>query len=115
MTNREFLTVVANAEVSAEVREFALESLAKMDARNAKRSSKPSKVALANAPLKEAILAYLTEKGSAVASAVGADLQMTTQKASALMRQMVEDGVLTVADVKIPKKGVQKSYSVKAE
>ena len=58
MTNREFLTVVANAEVSAEVKEFALESLAKMDARNAKRSSKPSKTALANAPLKEAILAF---------------------------------------------------------
>ena len=115
MTNREFFTAIVNANINDEVVAHAMAEIEKLDARNAKRSSKPSKTAIANAPLKEAILAYLTEKGSAVASVVGTDLQMTTQKASALLRQMVEDGTLTVADVKIPKKGLQKSYSVKAE
>lgn len=112
MTNREFLTVVANAEVSAEVKEFALESLAKMDARNAKRSSKPSKTAIANEPVKKAIVEFLGEHKNALASEVGAGLEITTQKASALLRQLVADGLVTVADVKIPKKGQMKAYSV---
>lgn len=113
MTNREFFSAILNADVSAELKDFATAAIEKLDARNAHRSSRPSKTAVANLPLKEAIVAHLTGKEPTVASAIGAELGMTTQKASALCRQLVADGTLTVTEVKLPKKGVQKAYAVR--
>lgn len=118
MTSRDFFTAIASNEaISAELRTYAEDAIAKLDAKNAKRSSKPSKVQIANEPIKTAIVDYLTANGQMVASDLATALTteespVTTQKVSALCRQLVADGVLTVADVKIPKKGSVKAYSV---
>ena len=118
MTSRDFFTAIAaNEAVSADLREYATEQIVKLDAKNAKRSSKPSKTQLANEPIKAAILAYLTEKGTAetapdIAGALAAEgTPVTTQKVSALCRQLVADGVLEQTEVKVPKKKPQKAYS----
>ena len=112
MTNREFYTAIMNGTMTDEVKSHAAEAIAKLDERNQKRSSKPSKTQLENEPVKTAIIDYLTVHGGAVAADIAAEVDITTQKASALCRQLVESGRLTVEEVKIPKKGKCKKYSV---
>ena len=46
------------------------------------------------------------------ASDVATELGVTPQKASALLRQVVAEGKATVTDVKVPKKGAQKGYTL---
>lgn len=112
MTNREFYTAIINGSMTDEVKTHATEALAKLDERNQKRSSKPSKAQLENEPIKTTIIDYLTAHGGAVAADIAAEVDITTQKASALCRQLVESGRLTVEEVKIPKKGKCKKYSI---
>lgn len=113
MTNREFFTAIAsNTTLSAELIEFAKEAINKLDKRNASRSSKPSKTALANAPIKASIVKYVTTHANALASEVAEACEISTQKASNLCRQLVEDNTFTVCEVKVPKKGKLKGYSL---
>lgn len=109
MTNREFFTAISTASVSDELKAFALDSIAKLDARNEKRTSKPSKTALANEPIKASILELLAN-GAKVASEIGATLEISTNKASALCVQLAKEGKVIASEVKIPKKGAVKSY-----
>lgn len=110
MTNREFLTNVANGIINDETISFAENSLAKLDATNAARKNKPSKKAIENAPIMEAIENALTNEyvtATVIAEAQGISVQL----ASALCRKLVAEGRASVTEVKVPKKGVQKGYS----
>jgi hypothetical protein len=108
MTNREFYTAIVNGTFNEEVIAHATEAIAKLDARNASRASKPSKTALANEPIKAKILEVLTTEPK-VASEVAELVGISVQKASALLRQI--EG-LEVSEVKIPKKGKMKGYAL---
>ena len=113
MTNREFFTAIANSDLNDELKAFATEAIAKLDERNAKRASKPSKKSLENIPIRAHSAGFLEEnEGSHLASEIASVLELSTQKVSALCRQMVADGVLTVEDVKVKGKGTQKAYSL---
>ena len=118
MTKREFLNEViavidGTSEVDVlELKEFAKAEIVKLDERNASRSSKPTKTQIENEPIKEKILEVLSTGERMVASAIAERLEISTQKASALCRQLVESKQLKVEDVKIPKKGKQKAYMV---
>ena len=112
MTQREFFTAIVTSEVSDELKAFATEAIEKLDARNAKRASKPSKKSLENEPIKEAIANHLIDGEGHLASEIASSLEISVSKASALCRQMVADGVLTVEDTKVKGKGTQKSYSL---
>lgn len=108
MTRREMFEAIVNGNVTDEVVAMAQNELVKMDERNARRKNKPTKNALANEPIKAQILEVLTDTpmvASAVAEAVG----ITTQKASALLRQI--DG-LTVTEVKVKGRGKVKGYAL---
>ena len=112
MTNREFFTAIANAEnLSAELVEFATNAIAKMDEANEKRKNKPSKTALENAPIIEALTNALTSDPQTAAD-LAAVVGISTQKASSLLRQMVTNGVAVSTDIKVPKKGTCKGYSL---
>ena len=111
MTKREFLEKVIAME-NDELTEFAKSEIEKMDARNAKRAHTPSKKAKENEPIKANIADFLADKDFTVASVIAEGLEISTQKASALCRQMVNDGALTVTDVKVKGKGTQKGYKV---
>ena len=111
MTNREFYTMVANGTLTEEVIAKANEEIVKLDERNAKRASKPSKKSLENEPIKAKIVEFLAS-GSHLASEIASGCEISTSKASALCRQLVESGSLTVCDVKVKGKGTQKSYSL---
>lgn len=118
MTKREFLNEViavidGTSEVNViELKEFAKAEIAKLDERNASRSSKPTKTQIENEPIKEKILEILSTGERMVASAIAEKVEISTQKASALCRQLVESGKLSVEEVKIPKKGKQKAYHI---
>lgn len=105
MTRREIYNAVLNGNTSEEVLNWFRAELSKMDTANEKRKTQPSKKDKENQPIKDSIFALLSEKGPMVASAIGEALEISTSKASALCRQMVEDGRLSVAEVKSPKKG----------
>ena len=111
MTNREFYTAIVNGTLTEDVIAKAHEEIEKLDARNAKRSAKPSKKSLENAPIKESIAEFLAD-GSHLASEIAKGLDLSVSKVSALCRQLVGDGILTVEDVKVKGKGTQKSYSL---
>ena len=118
MTKREFFNEViavidGTSEVNVlELKEFAKAEIVKLDERNANRSSKPTKTQIENEPIKEKILEVLSTGERMVASAIAERLEISTQKVSALCRQLVESKKLKVEDVKIPKKGKQKAYMV---
>ena len=120
MTKREFLNEViavidGTSEVNVlELKEFAKAEIVKLDERNANRSAKPTKAQIENKSIKEKILEVLSIEERMVASAIAKRLEISTQKVSALCRQLVESKKLKVEDVKIPKKGKQKAYMVNA-
>ena len=113
MTNREFFTNVSNGIINDEMIEHAKAALNKIDEANEKRKNKPSKTAVANEP----ILAQITETLSATpitASDIAVSCGISTQKASALLRQLVASGVAVQSEVKLPKKGTVKAYAIAA-
>ena len=112
MTNREFLNAIANDETLAtEIRDHATAEIAKMDAANEKRKNKVSKKAEENAPLIAQIVDTILGTEAKTASDVAAELGVSVQKASSLLRTIVANGQAVATDVKIPKKGTQKAYT----
>lgn len=117
MTNREFLTAIANSSLSDELTAYAAEQIIKLDMRNAarkeKQSSKPSKTAIENEPIKASIMEFLSAQSEPmIAADIAENVNITTAKASSLLRQLVNDGKVIKSEVKIPKKGKVNGYSI---
>ncbi len=106
MTQRDFYNAVINANINEEMTLFATEAIAKLDARNAKRSSTPSKAQIANEPIVKAIRDILTDEPM-LASKIAELCGISVNKASALAKKV--DGV-QIVDVKVKGKGTQKGY-----
>ena len=112
MTKREFFEQVQNGVITEEMQAFAAKEITAMDERNAKRSTKPNAKQIENEAIKEKIIEAFTGKSKALASAIGEAMGISTNKASALCRQLVAENRMTVEEVKVPKKGMQKAYTV---
>lgn len=107
MTKREMFTEIANGNITEEIIEMAKNEIVKMDERNAKRKNSPSKKSVENEPIKARIIEVLTDTPQS-ASEIATKVEISTQKASALLRQI--DG-LTVTEIKVKGKGKVKGYS----
>lgn len=96
MTQKDFFNEIIKVAQDAgreDIVEFAEGRIAVLDKKTANR--KPSKTQAENADLKEKIAAVLTADGQTVTdiiAALGID-GLSNQKVSALLRQMVADGV----------------------
>lgn len=89
MTNREFFNAIINSEVSADLKAHAENEIAKLDARNAKRASTPTKTQKENAPLIEAVREYLEKATEPMCSAEIAEaLELTSNKVAALLKNI---------------------------
>ena len=108
MTKREMFEAIINGNVNAEVIEMAKSEIIKMDEKNAKRKNSPSKTAIANEPIKAKIKEVLTHEPQS-ASEVAEKVEISTQKASALLRQI--EG-LEVSEIKVKGKGKVKGYAL---
>ena len=116
MTKREFYTAIMKGEIDEQVKLFATEELEKMDAVNEKRRNTLSKKAQENQPLLQQITDEILTEEPKTATDVAAILEVYVQKASGLLRRLVEDGKAVKVDVKIKGKGTQKGYTkVEAE
>ena len=125
MTNREFFTAIVtlvnegidaiDATVLQDIEAHATKEIEKLDDRNARRSSKPTKTQIEKEAIKKEIIKFLaTCETGTTATTIANGVGISVQKASALCRQMVEDGRLTVEDIKVPKKGKQKAFTTVA-
>lgn len=120
MTNREFLTAISTASVieteymhatREDLIAFAQAEIAKLDARNDKRRNTLSKEQEANVERKALIIEVLNDKPM-LASEIATATNLSTQRVSALCKQLVDEGKIKVADVKIKGKGTLKQYSL---
>ena len=96
MTKMTYVNAIDSA-INGNINEEVLERLEALKAQLAKRNSgsrKPSKTQRENASLKEDIFAYVSENGAKRASEVGAYFNISGQKASALLKQLVDGGSL---------------------
>lgn len=122
MTKREFFVKVSAGEMTEEMQTFAAEQLVKMDAaleaRKGKVSEKEQAKRDANEALARRVAAEVLGAEAKTATDVAAVLtemlgeEVKVQKASSLCRKAVELGLAVQTDVKIPKKGSQKAYTV---
>ena len=115
MTKREFYTAIMKGEIDEQVKLFATEELEKMDAVNEKRRNTLSKKAQENQPLLQQITNEILTEEPKTATDVAAILNVSVQKASGLLRRLVEDGKAVKVDVKIKGKGTQKGYTIPVE
>ena len=123
MTNREFYTAIsANETLSQDIRDHATELIAKLDATAEKRKGKVSAKDQAKrdenaklaAHIVEAFLGSEAKTATDVATAMTAETgeEVRVQKASYLCRLAVDLGLANQTEVKIPKKGTQKAYTI---
>ena len=115
MTQREFFTKVIEANINDELTEKAKELVAGLDKRNAQKSATQTKTQKENEVLKAEMLNKLEKGKGYLAAEIGVVMGFSTSKASALAKQLVDEGKATVADVKVKGKGMQKSYTILAE
>ena len=110
MTKRDFFNAIANGQITDELKEFATEQIARMDSANEKRKNTLSKKQEENEAVKAEIVKHLGTEPM-TATTIGELMEISTQKASALLRQLVNDGKATATEVKITGKGKQKGYT----
>ena len=97
MTQKEFFESIMSSDViTEEMKTHAADELAKIEVRAEKRkTTRNSK----NDGLKEAILACFVEGTPMTGKEVATALEITPQKANAILKQMTEDGSLVVSQV----------------
>lgn len=97
MTQKEFFESIMSSDViTEEMKTHAADELAKIEVRAEKRkTTRNSK----NDGLKEAILACFVEGTPMTGKEVATALEITPQKANAILKQMTEGGSLTVSQV----------------
>lgn len=114
MTMRDFFKSVISGEITPAMQEKAKAEIAKLDATNAKRAERAAEKAKENLPIKQAIFEFLVANGTKTTAEIAKGVEVlegSAPKASAMCRQMVEGGQLTVSDVSVKGKGKQKAYT----
>lgn len=100
-TSREFFNAIINGvTITEDMVEFAKTAIEKMDTKNEKKRLTKSPVQLANDDIKTQILEFMGENGKVSAKMLADNFSLSTQKISALMKQMVDDGRITVVKEK---------------
>ena len=123
MTNREFYTAIAeNETLTAEIRDHATELIAKLDQTAEKRKGKISKADQEKRAANEAAATHIAETILTTEAKTATDVaailtemlgeEVKVQKASYLCREAVKMGLAAQTEVKIPKKGTQKAYTI---
>lgn len=117
MTNREFFEAIVNAnEVNDELKEFAAAAIEKLDATNeARRKANDEKKAekeAEKAPIREAVLACIDAEVPKTASTLieEAGVDIKPQAVPALLKPLVEAGVVAKTEIKVTGKGKVRGY-----
>ena len=102
MTSREYFQTVLNAHLSDEMDELSVKMIERLDAKNAKRKTTPSKEQIAAAERREAVRAFLMEQAEPVTRDVIAEaLNIKPGEASAACKALGDAVIKT--EVKVDK------------
>lgn len=115
MTYKVFYQNVINAGLSDEMTAFAQNALQTLENKAKARAEKGTKTQRDNAIIKANIVkAMEADTVYTVASIItmGIEGVTSTQKASALLRQLKDEGVVTESEVKVKGKGKVKGYTL---
>ena len=120
-TMREFLTAVINASISEEVTAFANKEIDKLDKKNDKKKSTMTKDQKINAEIKAKILDFMTEETTYTSPEISkamqsefTEIEISTNKISALMRQLVVESKVSQIEKVKTSKGYVKGYVKKS-
>lgn len=114
ITMRQYHEAVISGNITDGIIAKARAEIAKLDATNAKRAEKAAEKAKENLPIKQAIFDFLVANGTKLTAEIAKGVEVlegSTPKASAMCRQMVDEGRLTASDVSVKGKGKQKAYT----
>ena len=118
ITLRQLFTAVAEGNITPAMQEKAKAEIAKLDATNAKRAEMAAEKAKENLPVKQAIFDFLVANGTKLTTEIAKGVEVlegSASKASAMCRQMVDEGRLTSSEVPVKGKGKQKAYTAIVE
>lgn len=111
MTRRERLEMVIANNITEELIEECKVELEKLNASNASR--KPTAHQVENVKIGEDILALLTDEPKFVEDVLaGLDGELTRQRVSGILTNLVKDGKVHSEDVKVKGKGKRKVYTL---
>ena len=111
MTRRERLEMVIANNITEELIEECKVELEKLNASNASR--KPTAHQVENVKIGEDILALLTSEPKFVEDVLaGLDGELTRQRVSGILTNLVKDGKVHSEDVKVKGKGKRKIYTL---
>lgn len=111
MTRRERLEMVIANTITEELIEDCKTELAKLDASNASR--KPTAHQVENVKIGEDILTILSDEPKFVEDVLaGLDGELTRQRVSGILTNLVKDGKVHSEDVKVKGKGKRKAYTL---
>lgn len=116
MTAREFFTTMMEKyDLTDELNAYCVEALSSLDRRNDQRKTKAAeKSEKENAPFRAAIIETLNADGcdGLTETELGEALEVTHNKAGAIARGLVKDGLISVEERKFPKVGKRKVYFI---
>ena len=112
ITLRQLFEAVINDEITDSMKEKARSEIAKLDAANAKRAEKSAEKAKENEPIKQEIVNFLRQHGKHTTAEIAEGVGISTSKASAMCRQLVESEMLVSSEVSVKNKGKQKAYEI---
>lgn len=116
MTAREFYTTMMEKyDLTDELNAYCVEALSNLDRRNDQRKNKAAeKSEKENAPIRAAIMETLNADGcdGLTETELGEALEITHNKAGAIARGLVKDGLISVEERKFPKVGKRKVYFI---
>ena len=99
MTNRDFYIAVINANINDDLTAFAKSAIEKLDKKNNDRKTKLSPNQRANEDIKTEILNLLATAPQSAKTIVD-NIGYNTQKISALVKQLVDNGLVKVDKAK---------------
>lgn len=116
MTNREFFENIIAADINVAMTSHAKHCIEMLDKRNNSQACKQQiKKKQENAVIMETIMELFRQNNTLrTASDIAGAIKniSSVQKASALARELVAEGKLVSTEIKVPKKGKQKAYSL---
>lgn len=116
MTAREFFTTMMEKyDLTDELNTYCVEALSSLDRRNDQRKTKAAeKSEKENAPFRAAIIETLSADGcdGLTETELGEALEITHNKAGAIARGLVKDGLISVEEREFPKVGKRKVYFI---
>ena len=120
-TMREFLTAVINASISEEVTAFANKEIDKLNAKNDKKKTTMTKDQKINAEIKDKILDFMAEETTYTSPEIAkamqsefTEIEISTNKISALMRQLTAENKVNQIEKVKTSKGYVKGYVKKS-